>query len=129
MSTGENIKRIRNIRGITQKELGIAVGIGEESAGPRMAQYETGKRTPKEKMLNKIAEVLNMSALELFNKIDGNVYVNNTGTIGTNIGVAKDCSTVRIEAAEDLRELIKANSRFIEILCKRIELLENKVLV
>ena len=79
--------------------------------------------------LNKIAEVLNMSALELFNKIDGNVYVNNTGTIGTNIGVAKDCSTVRIEAAEDLRELIKANSRFIEILCKRIELLENKVLV
>ena len=58
MSTGENIKRIRNIRGITQKELGIAVGIGEESAGPRMAQYETGKRTPKEKMLNKIAEVL-----------------------------------------------------------------------
>ena len=68
--------------------------------------------------LNKIAEVLNMSALELFNKIDGNVYVNNTGTIGTNIGVAKDCSTVRIEAAEDLRELIKANSRFIEILCK-----------
>ena len=35
MSTGENIKRIRNIRGMTQKELGIAVGIGEESAGPR----------------------------------------------------------------------------------------------
>lgn len=57
------------------------------------------------------------------------MYVNNTGTIGTNIGVVKDCSTVRIEAAEDLRELIKANSRFIEILCKRIELLENKVLV
>ena len=58
----------------------------------------------------------------------GDVY-KRQGTIGTNIGVAKDCSTVRIEAAEDLRELIKANSRFIEILCKRIELLENKVLV
>ena len=36
MSTGENIKRIRNIRGMTQKELGIAIGIGEESASPRM---------------------------------------------------------------------------------------------
>ena len=46
MSTGENIKRIRNIRGMTQKELGIAIGIGEESASPRMAQYETGNRTP-----------------------------------------------------------------------------------
>jgi uncharacterized surface anchored protein/transcriptional regulator with XRE-family HTH domain len=32
--------------------------LREESAGPRMAQYETGKRNPKEKMLNKIAEVL-----------------------------------------------------------------------
>ena len=49
-----------------------------------------------------------MSALELFNKIDGNVYVNNSGTIGTNIGVAKDCSSVHIEAADDLRELIKS---------------------
>ena len=29
MSTGENIKRIRNKRGITQKELGIAIGFGE----------------------------------------------------------------------------------------------------
>ena len=32
MSTGENIKRIRKFRGMTQKELGIAIGIGEESA-------------------------------------------------------------------------------------------------
>ena len=79
--------------------------------------------------LNKIAEVLNMSALELFNKIDGNVYVNNSGTIGTNIGVAKDCSSVHIEAADDLRELIKANSRLLDMLYKRIELLENKVLL
>ena len=30
MSTGENIKRIRKFRGMTQKELGIAIGIGEE---------------------------------------------------------------------------------------------------
>ena len=51
MSTGENIKRIRNIRGMTQKELGIAIGIGEESASPRMAQYETGNRIPREAML------------------------------------------------------------------------------
>ena len=79
--------------------------------------------------LVKIAEVLNMSALELFNKIDGNVYVNNSGTIGTNIGVAKDCSSVHIEAADDLRELIKANSRLLDMLYKRIELLENKVLL
>lgn len=49
--------------------------------------------------------------------------------IGTNIGVAKDCSSVHIEAADDLRELIKANSRLLDMLYKRIELLENKVLL
>lgn len=58
MSTGENIKRIRNIRGITQKELGIAIGFGEGSASPRVAQYETGNRIPRDAMLKKIAEVL-----------------------------------------------------------------------
>ena len=51
------------------------------------------------------------------------------GTIGTNIGVAKYCSIVHIEAADDLRELIKANSRLLDMLYKRIELLENKVLL
>ncbi len=62
MSTGENIKRIRNIRGMTQKKLGIAIGIGEESASPRMAQYETGNRTPRESMLNKMAAVLEVDS-------------------------------------------------------------------
>lgn len=60
MSTGENIKRIRKFRGMTQKELGIAIGIGEESASPRMAQYETDNRTPRKEMLNKIAVVLDV---------------------------------------------------------------------
>lgn len=60
MSTGENIKRIRKFRGMTQKELGIAIGIGEESASPRMAQYETDNRTPRKEMLRKMAAVLDV---------------------------------------------------------------------
>ena len=60
MSTGENIKRIRKFRGMTQKELGIAIGIGEESASPRMAQYETDNRTPRKEMLHKMAAVLDV---------------------------------------------------------------------
>lgn len=32
--------------------------------------------------------------------------------------VAKDCSSVHIEAADDLRELIKANSRLLDMLYK-----------
>ena len=40
MSTGKNIKKVRKWRGITQEELGKALGIGEGSAGTRIAQYE-----------------------------------------------------------------------------------------
>ena len=39
------------------------------------------------------------------------------------------CIRDSIEAADDLRELIKANSRLLDMLYKRIELLENKVLL
>ena len=45
---------------MTQKELGIAIGIGEESASPRMAQYETDNRTPRKEMLHKMAVVLDV---------------------------------------------------------------------
>ena len=57
MSIGKNIKKVRKWRGITQEELGKALGIGEGSAGTRIAQYETGKRTPKGEILGKIAGV------------------------------------------------------------------------
>ena len=55
MSTGKNIKKVRKWRGITQEELGKALGIGEGSAGTRIAQYETGKRTPKGEILGKLS--------------------------------------------------------------------------
>lgn len=61
MSIGENIKRIRNKRGITQKELGISIGFSETSASPRIAQYETGNRVPKEEILKRIADVLQVN--------------------------------------------------------------------
>ena len=115
---GHRLQMLRMEKNLTQEQMGEKLNLSTSA----YCKIEYGETDLTLTRLNKIAEVLNMSALELFNKIDGNVYVNNTGTIGTNIGVAKDCSTVRIEAAEDLRELI-------EILCKRIELLENKVLV
>lgn len=58
MNTGRNIKKIREFRGITQKELGMAIGFDEASASPRIAQYEGEHRVPREKILNRMAEVL-----------------------------------------------------------------------
>ena len=49
MSIGENIKRIRNKRGITQKELGISIGFGETSASQELRNMKLEIEFPKRK--------------------------------------------------------------------------------
>ncbi|MBR0471021.1 MAG: helix-turn-helix transcriptional regulator [Clostridia bacterium] len=61
MAIGERIRFIRNLRGMTQKWLGMAVGFPERAADVRMAQYESGTRTPKENLVNELARVLEVS--------------------------------------------------------------------
>lgn len=61
MSIGSRIKRFRQLRNFTQKELGVQLGYSERNADIRVAQYETGKRTPKEDVVNGIAFRLNVS--------------------------------------------------------------------
>ncbi|MCL2603386.1 MAG: helix-turn-helix domain-containing protein [Defluviitaleaceae bacterium] len=67
MAIGERIRYIRNLRNMTQKWLGMAIGFDEKTADVRMAQYETGTRTPKEKLVSDIATALEVSprALDL----------------------------------------------------------------
>ena len=67
MAIGERIRFIRNLRGMTQKYLGMQIGFGEKTADVRMAQYESGTRTPKENYVADIANALDVSpkALDL----------------------------------------------------------------
>ncbi|MDR0874815.1 MAG: helix-turn-helix domain-containing protein [Clostridiales Family XIII bacterium] len=65
MAIGERIKRIRNLRKLTQKELGLAIGFDERTADVRIAQYETGTRTPKEKYVDAIAHALDVTPYSL----------------------------------------------------------------
>ena len=58
MTVGDKIKKIRTFRGMTQKELGLAVGFEEKGADNRIAQYETNYRVPKRELLDKIAKAL-----------------------------------------------------------------------
>ncbi len=75
--------------------------------------------------LNKIAEVLDISTLELFNRIDKST--NNDNPKGNNsIDISKENNN-GIEPYDNLRELIKANSQIIELLCKRIDMLERHI--
>jgi transcriptional regulator with XRE-family HTH domain len=66
VAVGDRIKRVRNLRGLTQKELGLALGFDENTADVRVAQYETGTRTPKEDALKKIAKELDVNYRSLY---------------------------------------------------------------
>ena len=61
MAIGERIHFFRLLRGMTQKYLGMALGFPEKSADVRLAQYETGSRTPKTDLTAALAQVLDVS--------------------------------------------------------------------
>ena len=89
MAIGERIRFIRNLRGMTQKWLGMAVGFPERAADVRMAQYESGTRTPKENLVNELARVLEVSpsALDVPN-IESYIGVMHTQRICTVLKLA-----------------------------------------
>ena len=65
MSPGRRIRHYRMLRGMTQKALGIAAGFSPETADIRIAQYESGARTPKRELLCQLAAPLGVSPSQL----------------------------------------------------------------
>ena len=65
LNTGIRIRHFRILRGMTQKALGMAVGFPAENADIRIAQYESGARTPKHSLICSFAQVLHVSPLAL----------------------------------------------------------------
>ena len=61
MAIGNRIKLFRNMRNLTQKELGAKVGFPFNATDVRIAQYESEKRVPKDDMVNKLASTLDVS--------------------------------------------------------------------
>lgn len=57
MEFKDRLKEIRTQRGITQRELGRAIGVSHAS----VAMYETGKRTPEVETLEAICDFFNVS--------------------------------------------------------------------
>lgn len=79
MAIGERINFFRNLRGMTQKYLGMAVGFPEKSADVRMAQYESGTRTPKADLTSLLAHELGVSPKALdVPEIDSNIGLMHT---------------------------------------------------
>ena len=62
MDVAKNIKRIREKKGMSQKELITAVGLG----APMYSRIETGKAEPALTTLEKIAKALNVKLSDFF---------------------------------------------------------------
>lgn len=68
-SLGERLKFVRCCRGYTQKELGMLLGYPENQADVRIAQYEKNARTPKQKTVDQLVEILDVSPVVFSQKI------------------------------------------------------------
>ncbi|MDO4175223.1 MAG: helix-turn-helix transcriptional regulator [Eubacteriales bacterium] len=60
-SIGENIKKFRTRKGLTQKQLGELLGVSAQMIG----QYETGVRNPRYSTVKKIASALDVLELDI----------------------------------------------------------------
>ena len=69
MKLGEKIKLVRKHRGLTQRELGERLHL-DGNAANRIAQYESGFRTPKESRTKDIAKALNVREENFFTRAD-----------------------------------------------------------
>jgi len=69
MKLGEKIKLVRKHRGLTQRELGERLHL-DGNAANRIAQYESGFRTPKEDGIQEIVRVLNVRKENFFTRAE-----------------------------------------------------------
>lgn len=118
MAIGERIHFFRLLRGMTQKYLGTAVGFPEKSADVRLAQYETGTRTPKADLTAELAKVLDVSPKALdVPDIDSYAGLMHTlFTLEDRYGVTIDEADGEVCLKVDVRKN-KDSARLHEMLC------------
>jgi len=117
---GQRLQLLRIEKNLTQEQMGEKLSLSTSA----YCKIEYGETDLTLTRLNKIAEILGMSAGELFNRIDGGrVKFENCQGI---VGYTQHNENCNLNETNDLRALIKANSKLIDMLEKRIELLEKQ---
>ncbi|MGI6536526.1 MAG: helix-turn-helix domain-containing protein [Eggerthellaceae bacterium] len=101
MSVGSRIKRYRKAAGLTQKQLGEAIGLGESA----VRNYERDIRTPKKEQLDAMAKAMDIAPEALY-EIDANnarealeVLFRLEGTLGLKPVETKDGIAVAVSPA------------------------------
>ena len=97
---GQRLQLLRLEKGLTQEQMGEKLNLSTSA----YCKIEYGETDLTLTRLSKIAEVLDMSTMELFSKINH--------------------SSFATKKEDDLHALVKANSLLIGMLCKRVDALE-----
>lgn len=118
---GQRLQLLRIEKNLTQEQMGEQLNLSTSA----YCKIEYGETDLTLTRLNKIAEILKMSATELFYKIDGDTA--NFNSCNGIIGYAQHNENCNLGNVDDLRELIKANNKIINLLEKRIEILEARL--
>lgn len=114
---GQQLQLLRLEKNLTQEQMSEKLNLSTSA----YCKIEYGETDLTLTRLDKIAKILGISALSLFSHIDKamNSDVENSCKNNSNNDSAYDLN--------DLRELIKANTRIIDLLSKRIDLLEQRL--
>lgn len=96
MSIGENIKKYRKEKGLTQRELADKLNIATNS----LSRYEIGERRPPIDMIEKIAEILNVTPIQLMYDEEVENALNQSAEILSNFN-PNDSSTFTEVSFED----------------------------
>ena len=62
MAIGERIHYFRTLLGLTQRQLGERLGFRSSQADVRIAQYESGARSPKQNYMDALANIFGVSS-------------------------------------------------------------------
>lgn len=115
---GQRLQALRMERNMTQEQVSEMLHLST-SAYCKMEYGETDLTLTR---LNQIAEAFEMSAAELFSRIDGGTHINQRDY--GKVWITKDSGTVNVDNNDDLRELVKSNNKLIELLAARLEQVE-----
>lgn len=113
---GQQLQLLRLEKNLTQEQMSEKLNLSTSA----YCKIEYGETDLTLTRLDKIAKVLGISALSLFSHIDKNMNPD------TDNG-CKNSNNDSTDDLNDLRELIKANTKIINLLSKRIDLLEQKL--
>ena len=115
---GQQLQLLRLENNLTQEQMSEKLNLSTSA----YCKIEYGETDLTLTRLNKIAKILGVSALSLFRHIDKSM--NSDAEDNSCKNNSNNDSTYDLN---DLRELIKANTRIIDLLSKRIDLLEQRL--